>query len=80
MRATVDGLRNEPIPASEAAEALAALLALVDVDPRDAQSVTITGGKIRVKVALRNKRGRRLPGMWAHVEVSIIPDDVEVDR
>ena len=74
-RAIVDGLPNDPIPASVAAEALEGLLALVDVDARDVQSVTASATKIRAKVAVRTKRGRLLPGMWAHVEVGIIPDD-----
>lgn len=76
-RAVVDGLPNEPIAASTVERLTAGILGLLDVDGKDVQSLTITARKIRAKVAVRNKRGRRLPGMWAHVEVSILEDDVE---
>lgn len=73
----VDGVRNEPVARGDLVEALTPFLDLVGVDLSDFTALHVTAKVIRVRVMVRNKRGRRLPDSWAHVVVRVLDDDVE---
>jgi len=77
-RVTVDGLPNEPVPATVVDRLLAPLLDLLGgIERKDVETLTVGARTIRAKVVVRNKRGRRLPRSWAHVEVTVVDDDEE---
>lgn len=77
-RAVIDGIPNEPVSSALIDRLIEPLLdVLGGVERRDVASLTIGAHALRAKVAVRNKRGRRLPRSWAHIEVSIVDDTEE---
>lgn len=67
-RVVVDGVPNEPVEHVEFQRMITPILdALGGVSAGDVTSLTITPKEIRAKVAIRNKRGHRVHGSWAHL-------------
>lgn len=76
-KVVVDGLRNEPIARADLVECLTPFLDLMGIDLADFESMHVSGTHVRLKVRVRNKRGRRLPDSWAHVVTRVLDDDIE---
>lgn len=78
-RVTLDGVPNGPIPHAEVMAAVAPLLDLLGgVAVKDVLSLTVTPTEVRAKVAVRNRRGRRVLNAWAHVARKVdFPEDDE---
>lgn len=67
-RVTVEGVPNEPVSFVQFQTIIGPILAsLGDLDAKDVVGLHITPKEIRAKVIVRDKRGRRVNGAWAHL-------------
>lgn len=77
-RVVVDGVPNEPVPSAVLDRLLAPLLDLLGgIERADVAYVRVDDRGLVAKVAVRNKRGRRLPDSWAHIVVRAADDREE---
>lgn len=73
-RVTVDGLRNSPVHPDDVAAMLRPILDVVGVDVGEVAWVRIDHNAIRVRVKVRNRRGRTLPDSHATITTRISED------
>lgn len=74
MKATMEGVRNEPLDRGEVMAAVADLLGMLDVRAADVAELHVTASTVRVRLAARTRRGKRIPNALVTVTHKLVLD------